>query len=162
KSERSKLNFRGKKAFAKRYAKALRKVIDLTEKAPLGFLPSEPGTLTSKSLGIDGQELNVPETLRNLRLLLAGWCQIWDNINLKKGLKASADDMRVAAGSSVFLCAKYQIEITATKNGKACRTAAVLYGDRAALYGDPGEDFRHHIKRAHRRWENLGKNKTVK
>jgi hypothetical protein len=150
-SERSKLNFRGKKAFAKQYARALRKIIGLTEKAPPGFLPGfvppEPVWLTSPSLGIYQQELNVQETLRNLKLLLSGVCGAWDEKNLKRGPKAAATPMRAAAVAASILCTHFQIKIKATRNGKACRLAAVLYGE-------PGADFRAHIKWTRKRhWE---------
>jgi hypothetical protein len=150
KGNRSKFDLPGAKAFAEQYGKALRRVINLTEKAPPGFgVPPLHTNVTVKSLGIDKHRFNVHDTLRDLRVLL--WmCEKWEETNLKKEQKPSADDMRIAARAALFLCEKYGINLAITQGGRFCRLAAFLYGD-------PAVHFRPHCK-----WARDERNKHLK
>jgi hypothetical protein len=121
------------KAFAKQYHNALRKVIDLTKKTPLGFgAPAWALTVTAQPLGINCEQFDGEHLLQHLGWLL--WmCQYWDNSRLtQKKPKAHADAMRMAAWAALILCEVCNINVTTTKTGKYCGLGAALYGDPSA------------------------------
>jgi hypothetical protein len=139
-SKRTRLSqSKNQKQFAKRYRLALRKVIDMTRKAPTDLRSPWPLPVSAPQLGIDEKLFNHEHLLRHLRLLHA-ICESWEKSKLGKP-KPDAYEKRLAAEAALHLIKMHDIDPTTTKTGEFCKLAAVLYGDKTA-------DLQHHCREA--------------
>jgi hypothetical protein len=118
---------KNQKQFAKQYRLALRKVIDLTRKAPTDLRAPWPLPVSAPQLGIDKKLFNHEHLLRHLGLLHA-ICETWEKSELGKP-KPDAYEKRLAAGAALHLIKMHDIDPTTTKAGAFCKLAAVLYGN---------------------------------
>jgi len=139
------------KRFARQYSAALRKVINMTKKAPADFRAPWPLPVSAPELGIDEKLFNHEHLLRHLKLLHL-ICEGWERSKLGKP-KPDAYEKRLAAGAALHLIKMHDIDPTTTKVGAFCKLAAVLYGDKTA-------DLQHHCREALRQAQIRVKNRS--
>ncbi len=130
---------KNQKQFAKQYSAALRKLINMTRKAPIDFRALPLLQISVPQLGIDKEVFDHEHLLRHLELL--NWiCEVWEKSKLGKP-KPNAEEKRLAAEAALGLLKMHDIDPTTTKTGVFCKLAAVLYGDKSA-------DLQHHCRAA--------------